>query len=48
MGNFLIIFLFIYSLFHDAFSVAQTLQRRMKGWEVNDELERMWKEAVVD
>jgi hypothetical protein len=38
---------FIYSLFNDTFSVTQTIQRRMKGWQVNDELERMCKEAFV-
>jgi hypothetical protein len=28
-------------------SVAQTVQRRMMGWLVNNEWERMWQEAVV-
>jgi hypothetical protein len=38
---------FIYSLFNDAFSVSHTLQLLMKGLQINDELERMWKEAAV-
>jgi hypothetical protein len=37
--------LFIYSLFNDAFSITQTIQRQMK--EDMDELERLWKEEVV-
>jgi hypothetical protein len=28
-------------------SVFQTLKRRIAGWLVNNELERIWKEAVV-
>jgi hypothetical protein len=38
------IYLFIYSL--TTLSVAQTKERRMNGWYMNDELERLWKEAV--
>jgi hypothetical protein len=34
----------IYSLFYDTFSVTRTTQRQMN---VNDELRRIWKEAVV-
>jgi hypothetical protein len=37
---------FICSLFNDAFSVTQTIQRLMK-WQANDKLERIRKEAVV-
>jgi hypothetical protein len=37
------IYLFICSLFNDTFSVTQIT----KGWQVNDELERIWKEAVM-
>jgi hypothetical protein len=33
-------------LFNDGVSVSQTTLRQMK-LQVNDELERMWKEAVV-
>jgi hypothetical protein len=41
-------YLFIYSLFNDAFSVTQTIQRWMKGWYVNDDqLNKMWKQAVI-
>jgi uncharacterized protein YbbK (DUF523 family) len=40
-------YLFIYSSFYDAFTVTHTIQRRMKWWQVNDELHRMWKEVVV-
>jgi hypothetical protein len=36
---------FICSLFNDTSSVAQTIKRRLKGWYVNDELERMRNEA---
>jgi hypothetical protein len=43
----LYLFLFIYSLFNIAFSVSKIIQRRMKGWNVSDELESIWKEAVV-
>jgi hypothetical protein len=39
--------LFICCLFNDAFSVTQTIYRRMKGRQVNDELERVWKKVVV-
>jgi hypothetical protein len=35
------------SLFNDAFSVTQTTLRRMKEWQKNDKLERMWMEANV-
>jgi hypothetical protein len=38
---------FIYSLFNDYSSVTQTMYRRTEGLQVNDELERIWKEAVV-
>jgi hypothetical protein len=44
---FLFVCLFIFSLFYYAYSVTQTTQRRMKGREVNDELERILKEEVV-
>jgi hypothetical protein len=37
----------VFSLFNDAFSETQTIQHRMKGWQMNDDLEWMWKEAVV-
>jgi hypothetical protein len=41
-------YMFICSLFKDACSVViQNIQRRMKGWQINDKLERMWKKAVV-
>jgi hypothetical protein len=36
---------FIGNLFNGTFSVTKTM-RQMKGW-MNDELEWMWKEAVV-
>jgi hypothetical protein len=39
--------LFMSSLFKDAFLITQIIQRGMKGWEVNDALGRMWKEAAV-
>jgi hypothetical protein len=50
---YLFIYLFIYScialyvcgLFNCAFSVTWTILRRMKGWWVNGESERMWKEG---
>jgi hypothetical protein len=35
------------SLFYDAFSVTKSVKRRMRGWRVNDELERIWKDALV-
>jgi xanthine dehydrogenase iron-sulfur cluster and FAD-binding subunit A len=40
--------LFIYSLFNDAFSISdyRASNERMR-MTVNNELERMWKEAVV-
>jgi hypothetical protein len=38
-------FIYICSLFNDAFSVNQTIQRRMKCWKVNDELGRILKEV---
>jgi hypothetical protein len=34
-------------LFNDALAVIHIIKRRMKAWWVIDELERMWKEAVV-
>jgi hypothetical protein len=37
----------LYSLFNDAFLVSQTIQRQMKRWQMNNELEMMWKKAVV-
>jgi hypothetical protein len=37
----------ICSLFNDAFSETQKISHRKKGWQVNDELENKWKEAVV-
>jgi hypothetical protein len=42
------VYLFFYLyLSDDAFSVTRTTQRRMKGWQVNDEFKRMLKEVVV-
>jgi hypothetical protein len=39
---------FIYDLFNDAFSSANLGQkRRVIGWLMDNELERMWKEVVV-
>jgi hypothetical protein len=35
------IYLFIFNIFYGAFSVTQTIQRRMIGGYVNDELERI-------
>jgi hypothetical protein len=29
------------------FLINLDIQSRMKGWQVNEELEKMWKEAVV-
>jgi hypothetical protein len=34
-------------VFNDIFPETLTIQRRMRGWQVNDEMEMMWKEAVV-
>jgi hypothetical protein len=42
------VYLFICCLCYYAFSVNQTIHHCIKGWYVNDELDRMWKEAVVD
>jgi hypothetical protein len=28
-------------------SVTQTIQRWMKEWEVNDEMERLWKKVIT-
>jgi hypothetical protein len=39
-------FLFV-CLFNDAFSVTKTIQHQMKGWQMNDELERICEEGVV-
>jgi hypothetical protein len=40
--------LFIYSLFNDAFSVSDyTVSNERMRMIVNNELERMWKEAVM-
>jgi hypothetical protein len=39
--------LFVCNLFNDAFSVTHTMLCAMKGWQLNDELEGMRKEAVV-
>jgi hypothetical protein len=36
-----------YFIYLMTLSVAQNIQLRMKQWYMNDELERMWKEAVV-
>jgi hypothetical protein len=33
--------------FNNAFSATQSIQRRMKGREVNDELQKMWEKVVV-
>jgi hypothetical protein len=46
-NNSTITFQFICSLFNDTFLVTRIIYRRMKGWQVNGELERMWKEAVA-
>jgi hypothetical protein len=46
VSYFIYLYLFIV-LYNDAFSVTKTTERRMKKWYVNDELERIWKEAVV-
>jgi hypothetical protein len=35
------------SLFNDAFSGTHNIQRRINERQMNDELQRMWKEAVV-
>jgi hypothetical protein len=40
-------YLFTFSLFNDAFSVTEAVQRRTKCWYVNDDLETIRKEAVV-
>jgi hypothetical protein len=34
-------------LFYDAFSMIQTTERRMQAWEITDELQGIWKEAVM-
>jgi hypothetical protein len=39
-------FYLIYSLSYVALSVTKHIQRRIKGWKVNDELGRIWREAV--
>jgi hypothetical protein len=39
--------LFIFSLFNYSISVTQTIYCQMKSWQVDDEMERMWKEAVM-
>jgi hypothetical protein len=41
------LYLLSYFLFNDAFSVTKTIQHRMKGWQMNDELERICEEGVV-
>jgi hypothetical protein len=42
------VYLLIYSIFNDAFSGSgYGIQCRMRGKQVNDELKKMWKEAVV-
>jgi hypothetical protein len=43
----LFIYSFICSSFYDSLLVTNNIQRQMKGWYVNDELERIWKEAVA-
>jgi hypothetical protein len=43
---FVFIYLFIYSLFNDAFSISDYIASN-KRMIVNNELERMWKETVV-
>jgi hypothetical protein len=35
------------SLFNDIFLETKTMCRKMKGGYVNNELERIWKEAVM-
>jgi hypothetical protein len=40
-----ILALFIYNLLNNAFSVIHIIHCQMKGWKVNNELERMWKEV---
>jgi hypothetical protein len=36
-----------FNLFNDAFSATQIIQHRMKEWQVNNKLERMWKKVVM-
>jgi hypothetical protein len=38
--------LFIYDLFNDALN-SSDIWRRIVGWLVNNEIERMWKEAAM-
>jgi hypothetical protein len=40
------IYLFIHSLFHDAFSISDYIVSNERMI-VNNEMERLWKEAVV-
>jgi hypothetical protein len=37
-----VIYWIVCSLFNDAFSIAQTVQRRMNEWRVNYEFEIIW------
>jgi hypothetical protein len=39
--------IYLFVVYLTMLSVAQTLYRRMIGWVMNNELERIWKEAVV-
>jgi hypothetical protein len=41
------IIIFICSLFNDALSVTKTIQRRMKGWYVNCELEGSGRRLIL-
>jgi hypothetical protein len=41
------VIIFICSLLYDTFSESKNIYRRMNGWLVNDELESIWKEALV-
>jgi hypothetical protein len=45
---YLLVHFVVCSSFNDAFSITQTTtQRRMKGRYVSDDLESIWKEAIV-
>jgi hypothetical protein len=35
------------SIYLTTLSVAETIWHQMKGWYLNNELERMWKEAAM-